>query len=424
MKKDNLTSIMKDLAEIAAPSTEIDLWPAIKDSINQGNWHKTKGDLIVNKTIALPKVLLRAAVALLILLAIFGILLATPQGRAFANTIIKLFTTAERLSFPVPTNQSSTPSTNPQTYLLELVPVELTSSPAATLGASDQGCEGAAALTYKCSIESAEASVGFDAWEFPADPQGVTFSSVQAFAAQNEIMITYDVIGGGGYILFTQGMGDPPDNLWSEVPAEAVESVAVGDLPGEFVKGRFTSDGSGVATWNSDAASWRLRWKEGKRWFSIEKAGDPYRIEYLGMKEMIDLATSLVANQQQRISPLRAEYLTSVTDAETISGIDLIEPTLLPEGFRFSYAQYDAQTNSVRLWFYHISTPDYGELMITETPLKYAEQFKEGYYDGEYDQTLSLKINDLCISITFIFNQGNGSRLDETKMTAIAQSLK
>ena len=91
MKKENLTSVLSDLAEKSAPPSEIDLWPLVMNSINKSNWQKTQGDPIVNKSIALPKVLLRTAVVVFILLVAFGILFATPQGQAFAHKIYQFF---------------------------------------------------------------------------------------------------------------------------------------------------------------------------------------------------------------------------------------------------------------------------------------------------------------------------------------------
>ena len=38
MKKDNLTSILADLAESAAPSDQIDLWPRVKKSLETSGW--------------------------------------------------------------------------------------------------------------------------------------------------------------------------------------------------------------------------------------------------------------------------------------------------------------------------------------------------------------------------------------------------
>ena len=38
MKEDNLTSILADLAESAAPSDQIDLWPRVKKSLETSTW--------------------------------------------------------------------------------------------------------------------------------------------------------------------------------------------------------------------------------------------------------------------------------------------------------------------------------------------------------------------------------------------------
>ena len=60
------------------------------NSVNKSNRQKTQGEPIVNKTIALPKVLLRTALVVFILLVAFGILFATPQGQVLAHKNISI----------------------------------------------------------------------------------------------------------------------------------------------------------------------------------------------------------------------------------------------------------------------------------------------------------------------------------------------
>ena len=414
---------MLEIADQEAPEGTIDLWPSVQEhvTLHQTVVHHSRGEHKMKSMSRNVKILTPIALVLFLLAALVAF---TPHGRALAETVIKFFVTTDQTSFLVPTVQPSVSSPDEQTYLLELVPVQITSPIGSTPAVPDQNCEGAALLTYVCRIKSAEEKVGFDAKEFPAVPQGVVFSNVEVNAAQGEIKITYEVIGGGGWIDLRQGIGDISDGLWGRVPAEAVEAVLIGDLPGEYVQGIYTSDGSGEATWNPNAGSQRLRWQDGERWFSIEKNGDPYPIEYLGREEMLALATTLVDDPQQSESQLRAEYLTSVTDAETLSGIDLMEPTLLPIGFSFSFAQYDAQTHSIRLVFNPQSTPHDAELFIMETPLEYAEPSEDGYYEGEDYWTLSWSTNDLYITIFFTSSQASGGQLDEASMSAIAESMR
>jgi hypothetical protein len=279
MKNKILNTILQQRAEQIAPNTSIDLWPEIQKhfAFQHAVLPNLDGGSRMKALSRKSKVM---AFAILALLLVVTFVAFSPLGKAIANTVVDFFTTSDQTSFPVsgllqPPAATHTPVIDPGTV---------------------EGCEGSAGLTYDCQVAIAEAQAGFDAWEFPADPQGVSFSSATASPNQGEIWITYDCAG--GQVRLAQGMGKRPDSQWSEVPTQAVESVMVGELPGEFVRGRFTSndfDGSGKATWNPDAPTLRLRWMDGERWFEIEKDGDTVPIEYLGLEELIDLATSLVA---------------------------------------------------------------------------------------------------------------------------------
>ena len=421
MEEQKIKRLLFELNEEEVPSS-VDLWPALR--IKTTAVVQKDGTSVQKRRQRTVQILAFALTAALILaVALLGL---TPQGRALADTIIQFFTTADQLSFPVAPDRSTNGPipTDSQTYLLELVPEKSSSTPLSTPDVSDPNCEGAALLSYPCQIERAEAKAGFDAREFPAGPQGVVFQSVEVNSVQKEIKITYDVIGGGGWIDFRQGIGEIHDGLWRKVPGDAVQAVLVGDLPGEYVQGIFTSDGSGEATWDPEAAVQRLRWQDGERWFSLEKNGDPFPIEYMDREEMIALAASLVDRPQQSKSQLRAEYLTSITDAEILSGIDLKEPTLLPKGFSFSHAEYDAQNHSVRLVYKLSGRPGDAGLVILETPLENVEQSEDGYYEGEDYQTLALQTDDLRITLSFFGSQWFGGRLDEAGLTAIAESMR
>jgi hypothetical protein len=423
MNNKPLKSILQQRAEQIAPGSEIDLWPAIQKHFTSRHavLQKRVGGSKMKGITQSTKVIAPVLLALVLLAALVAF---TPQGGALANRIINFFTTTDQTTFPVPASQSPISSTDVQTYLLKLVPVQPSPSSAPTSDASNQSCDGAALLTYQCQIASAEAQAGFDAWEFPADPQGVTFTSVEVDSVQREIKISYEVIGGGGWIDLRQGVGEITDGVWGRVPIDAVETVLIGDIPGEYVEGMYTSDGSGEATWNPTAGSQRLRWQAGERWFSLEKHGDPHPVEYLVRDEMIALATSLVENPGQGNSQLRAEYLTSVAEAEALSGIDLMEPALLPEGFQFSFAQYDPQIHTVRMVFKLLTQSEETDLTIIATPLESASDAEQGYFAGEGDQSLSWVADDLYMTMLFTYSQSFNGRLDEARMTAIAESMR
>jgi hypothetical protein len=69
----------------------------------------------------------------------------------------------------------------------------------------------------------------------------------------------------------------------------------IGELDGEFVRGRFVVYvGETVATWEPDASILRLRWVKDGIWFEMTKSGHAQAIEYLDQAGLIELAESLV----------------------------------------------------------------------------------------------------------------------------------
>jgi hypothetical protein len=209
---------------------------------------------------------LRIAVGLALLLA--GItLVASPHGRAFAQSLLQFFTRAEANSFPVQ---------DPELPLSESDPAAPTAVPPALL----------------VSLSEAESQASFDAAELPLVPDGFSYLGARLYG--NTINIEYEAQGGGGHLMITQSRESFLQSDWDKVPAEAVIPVKIGDLDAEFVQGGFVIPaGETSATWNPDAPIFRLRWVRNGIWFEMAKFGDVERIEYLDMNAMIQLAESL-----------------------------------------------------------------------------------------------------------------------------------
>jgi hypothetical protein len=140
------------------------------------------------------------------------------------------------------------------------------------------------------------------------------FSKVTFDPTSKTIAMEFVVITGGGYLYLRQGMGEfPLADQWGEVPADAIEQVTVNGQYAELVLGTF------IVYPNTTEAVWEpggqllLHWREDDRWFSLEKLGDPYPIEWIGKKEIVELAESLVDERPfDQASPVDPDYLTSV----------------------------------------------------------------------------------------------------------------
>lgn len=352
MKMDNkaIQSILQNALEEEIPSSQIQLWPTVRASLVAGGNISFRQ---AEKMIIKPQRIFRMALVILTIIALLTLAFLTPQGRAFAKRLFLFFTVTEEKSFPIPTEQmfSIPPTgTSAPTHVLPLQPVELTVTATATLESPAQACISQESQSgYACQIKTVEAQAGFDARELPQDPKGLKFSQAQFNPKTKEIDMEFVTDGGALYL--NQGLGEfPATSKWGEVPADQIKQVRVNGQYAELVSGMF------VVYPNTSKAIWQpggqisLHWKEGERWFSLEKMGDPYPIEWLAENEMIKLAESLIDERPRtNTPPLDPEYLTSVEAAEQLAGFDVPAPTLLPEGYELKRAAWS--DNVVRLLY-------------------------------------------------------------------------
>ena len=209
----------------------------------------------------------RFALTTLAITALMVTALITPQGRAFAQTILQFFTRADSNSFPL---QPSQILTSPE------APSVPTAEPPASL----------------MSVAEAEIQARFDAAELPIVPEGFEYLGARLYG--NAISIEYGVPGGGGNLILMQSSDGFIQSDWDKAPADAITPVQIHGLDGEFVQGTFVvRPGETSATWNPDAPILRLRWVKDGIWFELTKFGDVEPIEYLDRDAMIALAESL-----------------------------------------------------------------------------------------------------------------------------------
>ncbi len=281
MDNKNIQSILQDALEEKIPSSQVELWSAVKASLVAGRTVKQGEKMNTIK----PRRVARAALAILTIVTLLALAFITPQGRAFAQSLFRFFSFAESTSFPLPEEDlylyDTTPTPAP-TFELSLAttsplnnePVEAIIVSLPTLSAKDvlKNCKVASdTSSYACQIALAESQVGFDVREFPTIPRGYAFVSVQSNETLRLVTINYSVFEGGGYLTFVQGEGSiPPTSSWGEVSANAIQKVKVNENYGEYAQGMFAVlPGATSATWIADSATYRLRWVEGNRWFSL-----------------------------------------------------------------------------------------------------------------------------------------------------------
>ena len=258
MDKKQIQSALQDALEEKVPSQEIDLWRAVKSDLVAGT-HNQQG---VNMNTNQPRRLTRLAYVSLTVIALLGLAFSTPQGRAFAQSLLQLFTRAESDSFPV---QVTTP---------------------------DPSAPTAVAPSPLISVAEAEAQAGFDLAELPSIPQGFEYLGARMYG--DAVSIEYAAVGGGGNLILMQSQNGFLESDWDQVPAEAIIPVKIGDADAEYVQGTFVvMAGETSATWNADAPIFRLRWMKDGIWFELAKFGGVESIEYLDAAGLIALAESL-----------------------------------------------------------------------------------------------------------------------------------
>ena len=196
----------------------------------------------------------------------------TPQGHAFAQTVIHFFTKTESTT-------------------LKLEPSQIPENPEEE---SDLTAPTAAPLAPLISVAEAEAKAGFEVVELPSTPEGFNFPGIRLYG--EAITLEYEAQGCGGSLIIKQSPDRFYQSEWDRVPVDASNPVKIGDLDAEFVQGMFVVfAGDTSATWNPDAPILRLRWIKDGIWFKITKFGDVEAIEYLDQAGMmIALAESLI----------------------------------------------------------------------------------------------------------------------------------
>jgi hypothetical protein len=463
MDNKNILSILQDALEEEFPSSQVKLWSAVKASLAAGKTVQQGDKMNTTKS----RRIARVALAILTVITLLALAFITPQGRAFAQRLFQFFSIAESKSFIVPNNQvlpAPATLTAVPGYILQLETVEPVIDTEQATSLPDLSCESPeSASGYYCQVKAAESQAGFDAKEFLYDPKGMKFSRVIFDPAINEINMELVVSTGGGYLYLRQGMGDFPfpNDEWSKVPADAVEQITVNGQYAEFVSGTF------VVYPNTNSAIWEsggqlsLHWRDGNRWFSLEKLGDPYPIEWITKDEMVKLAEGLVYDRPlDAVPPLDPEYLKSVEDAEKLAGFDVLAPTLLPVGYelkrvvwadetvRLLYGPKSSHGNTLNIFMGPIANHQAGP--CSECPPGTDEIVQVGLWQGWYSRgifetgqavegqptpipvwqadarhwQLVWNTDTLWISMFYMPSSDYGGEMNKATLIKIAESLK
>ncbi len=307
MDEKRMTQFLHDIATEAVPADK-DPWTALQtkveaehSGIDSGVRQSRRGRVQGTGRLNLAKVLAVIAIAFMLMVVA---MVSPPQGRAWAQQIVELFSRAEALFFPLSAEQIE--GANQAQFDQQRGVTPPTAAPPETLLFFDESCESDDPdLNYRCQLEQAEGEVGFVILLPPFEDSGLAIASLSVDTLTNTVRAGYtyeDYPERGQGVWIQQGLGEfPVGSDWEKVPFEFIESVMVNGEQAEFVRGTFVAKpGAEQATWLADGPMARLRWKHGERWFEISKAGAPEGVNFMDREGMILLAESLMELEETR----------------------------------------------------------------------------------------------------------------------------
>ena len=261
MQNKEIKTILRDALEGEFPASQIDLLPKVREHLAAGTTQQgEKMNTVHSRRFSKLALTTLAAAALLI------VAFTTPQGRAFAQSILQLFRRSDSYTLPLPEEHLS--------------------------GTVDASAPTAMPPAPLVSITEAERSAGFEAKELSSVPQGFTFAG--AMAGPGGISIQYQAQGNGGQLIINESTTGFMESDWDQVPVEFITPVKIGDVEAEVVQGAYVVyPGATNAEWNPEAPIIRLRWIEDGIWFEMAKFGGVESISYLDQHGMIALAESM-----------------------------------------------------------------------------------------------------------------------------------
>ena len=285
---------------------------------------------------------------------------ATPQGRAFAQNILRYFVRAEGNTRPVPTlapvvtldNPDISDSASPEPFLENRPPFEDT-------------CGGF--LNPHCSLDEIRAMVAFPIKGLGVLPDDVDFMG--ATGGPEQVTLVYAGEGLNGTLSLSEEPVSAVKQLWQVAVSATVESISVGEAVDEYVQGGwFSINADDSVTWNADTTVQTLRWEaDGILYTMVFRAGKMGTGILLDKTTMLELARHLSMEAVANPDP----EPDSSKDIELVSqqaGFPVTEPGWLPEGYVFLEVAYTLEENTACLFYTSRGGDNSPLLVIAQRP--------------------------------------------------------
>lgn len=275
---------------------------------------------------------------------------ATPQGRAFAQSILRYFVRVETVAVP--------------TADTELIPAEAEVVETKPVPMPVEGC--GTILSPHCSADEVRSLVGFPIRELDVDLTKLHLVGATA-VEQSGVAFVYQ--GEIGTLNFTQvPVENDTAQQWRVGSSALVEAVAIGNVWGEYVSGGWFGLGlveEGAVNWEDTAALQTLRWEEDgiqyTLWFASAKTDDG--VPNLDKSALVELAESL-KTPSENTAPTPKPTLKEV---EALTGFTLTEPVNLPTGLALTKTVYSSQYNAACLYYHNVADVNIPAVMLFES---------------------------------------------------------
>jgi hypothetical protein len=259
----------------------------------------------------------------------------TPQGRAFAQSVLRYFVQVETVMVP--------------TAEAELVPVESNVKETEPVPTIDEGC--GTIVSPGCSVDEVRTLVGFPVRELDVNPTQLHLVGATT-VNQNGVALAYQ--GEAGTLNFTQIPVDSDmAQQWRVGSSAVVEVVVIGSATGEYVRGGWFGLGlveEGAVNWEDTAALQTLRWEEDgiqyTLWFASAKTSDGS--PGLDKSVLVEMAANMKTSYKNDPVPNQ-----TMQEVEALTGFIIAEPGNMPAGFTFTKAVYSSQYNAACSYYHY-----------------------------------------------------------------------
>lgn len=360
MKSELIKSMFEKAVEEKIPFDQVDLWPAIQNRLQMSQSKK----LLMKRTRFSFLGNWKAAVSLLAIALICVLLLVTPTGKTLAQQIMHFFTRGK-------TNLMAGPTATPQKWIEQTPGVPSV----VTMTTTEPGIIEPTIVSVcgnfqnpHCSVDEVRGLVGFEVYALKELPDKMHF--IGAYEEEESVWLYYQMSEDMGSLIIQQELvNGNTDQMGWQVGSEAViETVKIGDVSGEYVKGAYNGNFN-PPIWDSSVDLQSLRWVDDGMAFFLSASGID-----LNMKrdELALLAASLTSGDvgvngnpvlQENLADIetvdfKTIYPLGLDEAEKTAGFHLLTPSSLPESLSFVGIRQDEKPGVFTI-FYRNYEPNY-----------------------------------------------------------------